>query len=74
MPIAELPAGARANAIAEISAACIGMGELWLRVLGVPRTDCSFEWSLFTYATGAVGTLAPVARAELCPPYESGEA
>src|SRR4029077_965734 len=38
-PVSTLPLGCRPNAIAEVAVACVGMGELWLRVLGVPRSD-----------------------------------
>lgn len=57
IPVTELPAGGRRNEIVEIGAACVGMGELWLRVLGVPRSECCFEWSLLDYTTAPIGTL-----------------
>jgi hypothetical protein len=57
-PLAEIPVSGTSNVIGETGAACVGMGELWLRVLGVPRSECCFEWSLFDYAIGHVGTLA----------------
>lgn len=52
-----LPRDGQRNEIGEIGAACMGMGELWLRVLGAPRAACNFEWSLFDYAIGLIGTL-----------------
>ena len=59
LPLTALPAGSNPNSIAEIAATCVGMGELWLRILGVPRSECCLEWSLFDYSTGPIGTLAP---------------
>jgi hypothetical protein len=58
VPMEQIPVGGTPNQIGEIGAASVGMGELWLRVLGVPRTDCCFEWSLFDYRMGPIGTLA----------------
>jgi molybdopterin/thiamine biosynthesis adenylyltransferase len=46
------------NVIAALGAAAVGMGEVFLRMLNVPRDALAFEWSLFDYAMGSIGSLA----------------
>ena len=46
------------NVIAALGAAAVGMGEVFLRMLNVPRDALAFEWSLFDYSIGSIGSLA----------------
>jgi len=48
---------AEGNLIAALGAAAVGMGEVFLRMLEVSREASGFEWSLFAYATGPIGSL-----------------
>lgn len=54
-----IPGDGRANPLAALAAAAIGMGEVFMRALSDERPRVSLEWSLIDYSIGSIGSNPP---------------